>query len=93
MERIVAQLNHEGFFLCPAKAYSPLMPNNAIAEFPPSGDLAEHHRWRWNGASYDVVADYRGTQVFRPDGTSYYPESFGPLPEGDSLIDPNQAQE
>ena len=96
-KRIVAQLNHEGFFLYPAEAHGDGMPGGAIEQFPPGKwrddkfepePLPEHNRWHWNGKEYEQAPDYRGQLVYRPDGSTYYPENWGPLPEGDSLEAP-----
>jgi len=91
--RTVAQLNHEGFFLYAVEAYGDGMPGNTIAEFPPEGALPEHHRWQWDGTQYIVVADYRGKTVYRVDGSTYHPTTFGPLPDGDSLDPPPPSPE
>ena len=97
MTKSVAQLNFEGFFLYPAPAYGDGMPGGAIESFPPGhweddtfilDELPEHQRWRHNGQDYESAPDYRGQQVYRPDGTTYYPDAWGPLPEGDSITPP-----
>ena len=89
--RTVAQLNHEGFFLYAASAYGDGMPGGAREEFPPDALLPEHHRWRWTGKKYEATPDYRGTLVYRQDGTTYHPETWGPLPDGDSITPPPPA--
>jgi hypothetical protein len=93
MERTVAQLDHEGFFVGTSKAYGRGLPGNAREEFPPEGDLPEHHRWRWVGKAYEATPDYRGQTVYKPDGTTYHPATWGPLPDGDSLDPPPPSPE
>ena len=88
MRRIVAQLNHEWFFIGAAMIYGEGMPSNCITTFPPERVLPDHFHWQWDGTKYVSVPDYRGNQVYRPDGSTYYPTSYGPLPAGHSLDPP-----
>ena len=91
-KRILAQLNHATcgcFFLGLIDVYGDGTPGGAIEHLPPDEPLiSEHHRWRWTGTAYEQTPDYRGKQVYRPDGTTYYPDTWGPLSAGDSLDPP-----
>ena len=93
MERKVAQLNNDGFFLYETSARGRGMPSHTREDFPPDKALLEHQRWRWNGKKYEATFDYRGQTVYRPDGSTYYPTTWGPLPEGDSLTPPPPSEE
>ena len=93
----VAQLNHEGFFLYGVTVFGEIMPGRSIAIFPPGkwkdddfvpDTLPDHYRWGFNGTAYESVPDFRGQLVYRPDSTTYYPETWGALPKGDSLTPP-----
>ena len=88
MARKVAQLNHEGFYLGPTEAYGKGLPGNAREEFPPGQELPENHKWRWDGEKYVITPDYRGVTVYLPDGSTYHPSAWGPLPDDHTLTAP-----
>lgn len=90
----VAQLNKDGFFVGPVSDHGGPMPHGCIAEFPPNTPrLADYHHWRWDGKKYVQTPDYRGCDVYAPDGAVYQPAAWGPLPEGHSLTAPPPSEE
>lgn len=56
-----------------------LMPANSTAIQPPV--VGEKEKQVWNGTSWDVIADLRGTVYYDADGKEYTQKEFGNLPE------------